>query len=69
MSGMTFGGMIEADRRLRVHEALVRRNNKIQKDAAVWRSYENELEKKGTPGVGSEAGVYRTKDGDEEIVR
>jgi hypothetical protein len=69
MSGMTFGGMVEADRRLRVHEAYVRHNNKLKRDAAMWRAYEDDYERRGTPGVASEQGVHRTDEGDEEVVR
>ena len=54
LSGMTFGGMIEADRRLRAHEFNVRREKKRRNDEAVWRQWEGmiaqeeheELEKK-----------------------
>lgn len=42
MSGMTAGSMIEADRRLRQHEVLVRNQKKVARDAAVWRQYEEE---------------------------
>jgi len=55
MSGMTLGSMIEADRRLRAHEVTVRRQNKVARDAEVWRRYEAEFEARGVPGVGSEA--------------
>jgi hypothetical protein len=69
MSGMTLGGMVEADRRLRSHEALVRHHNKMKRDAAVWRAYEAEFEKRGTPGVGSESEVHGAQDKDGETVR
>lgn len=39
---MTFGSMIEADRRLRAHEVLVRNQKKIARDAEVWRRYERD---------------------------
>ena len=55
---MTLGGMIEADRRMVAYERLVRHNNRIRRDAAVWRAYEEEFESRGTPGVGSESGVH-----------
>jgi len=42
MSGMTAGSMIEADRRLRQHEVLIRNQKKIARDAEVWRRYEEE---------------------------
>jgi len=69
MSGMTFGGMVEADRRLRAHEVFMRHNNRLKRDAAVWRAYEAEFERRGTPGVGSESEVHGTQDGDGEVVR
>lgn len=43
MSGMTFGSIIEADRRLRQHEAAVRRQRLIKRDTEVWRRYEADL--------------------------
>ena len=55
MSGMTLGSMIEADRRLRSHEAEVRAQRKIARDAEVWRRYEQDYEAKGVPGIASEA--------------
>jgi len=62
MSGMTLGSMVEADRRLRQHEAFVRHNNRLKRDAAVWRAYEADFEKRGTPGVGSESDVHGVGD-------
>lgn len=59
MSGMTLGSMIEADRRLREHEVGVRQARKIQRDAAVWRRYEEEFERRGVPGVGSESSGWQ----------
>lgn len=50
MSGMTAGSMIEADKRLRAHEVLVRNQKKIARDAAVWRRYEEEYLGKGVGG-------------------
>ena len=47
MSGMTIGSMIEADRRLRQHEIRVRTQKKIQRDAEVWRRYEEDHLSKG----------------------
>jgi len=44
MSGMTFGSIIEADRRLRTHGASVRRQKVMQRDAEVWRRYEKDHE-------------------------
>ncbi|KAK3619523.1 hypothetical protein LTR56_023958 [Elasticomyces elasticus] len=40
MSGMTAGSMIEADRRLRAHEVIVRRQRVVARDAEVWKQYE-----------------------------
>jgi hypothetical protein len=61
MSSMTLGGMVEADRRLRAHEAFMRHNNRLKRDAAVWRAYEADFERRGTPGVGSEAQSHGTQ--------
>lgn len=61
MSSMTLGGMVEADQRLRRHEAFIRHNNRLQRDAAVWRAYEADFERRGTPGVGSEAQSHGTQ--------
>lgn len=36
------GSMIEADRRLRWHEDLVRKQKKLAADAEVWRRYREE---------------------------
>jgi len=57
MSGMTVGSMIEADRRLRLHETMVRQQHRVARDAEVWRRYEEEFESKGVPGIASEAVV------------
>jgi hypothetical protein len=40
MSGMTAGSILEADKRLRQHGALVRNQKKVARDAEVWRRYE-----------------------------
>ena len=40
MSGMTLGGMIEADRRIRDYEARVRIEKRRAKDAAAWQRFE-----------------------------
>lgn len=61
MSSMTLGGMVEADRRLRAHEVFMRHNNRLKRDAAVWRAYEADFERRGTPGVGSEAESHGTQ--------
>lgn len=44
MSGMTFGGWLEADRRLRAHEFRVRREKKRLADEAVWKGWERMIE-------------------------
>ncbi|GAB7322836.1 hypothetical protein MBLNU13_g05401t1 [Cladosporium sp. NU13] len=44
MSGMTFGSIIEADRRLRIHGAWQRQQKKVLRDAEVWRRYEEDYE-------------------------
>lgn len=62
MSGMTLGSMIEADRRLRQHEVEVRKAKKVARDAEVWRRYEMEFERRGTPGVSSEASARQESD-------
>lgn len=42
MSGMTFGSIVEADRRLRIHGAWQRQQKKVMRDAEVWRRYEED---------------------------
>lgn len=44
---MALGGFIEADRRLVAHERMMRRHHKMKKDAAIWRSYEEDFERQG----------------------
>lgn len=44
LSGMTFGGWIEADRRLRAYEFRARREKKRQNDEAVWKRWEGMIE-------------------------
>ena len=44
MSGMTFGGWLEADRRLRAYEFSARREKKRQADEAVWKRWEGMVE-------------------------
>lgn len=58
MSGMVLGGFIEADKRMVAYEKMVRHNNRLRRDAAIWRAYEDEFEIRGTPGVGSERDVH-----------
>lgn len=57
MSGMIFGGMIEADRRMRVYEHQMRHQKRMARDMEIWRRYEEDYERKGTPGVGGEGKV------------
>ncbi|KAK4501856.1 hypothetical protein PRZ48_007665 [Zasmidium cellare] len=45
MSGMTFGSIVEADRRLIAHEKFMRNRKKIARDAEVWRMYEEDYER------------------------
>lgn len=59
MSFMTLGSMIEADRRLRAYEQLVRHQKRIARDTEVWRRFEEDYEERGTPGVGGEGKVRR----------
>ncbi|KAK8199489.1 hypothetical protein HDK77DRAFT_137063 [Phyllosticta capitalensis] len=44
MSGMIFGSMVEADRRLIAHEQLMRAQKRRVRDAEMWRQYEEEFE-------------------------
>lgn len=44
LSSMTFGGWIEADRRLRAYEFQARRDKKRQNDEAVWKQWEGMIE-------------------------
>lgn len=57
MSAMIFGGMIEADRRMVAYHHRVRHLKRLERDMEVWRRYEEDFEKKGTPGVGGEQNV------------
>lgn len=52
---MIFGGVIEADERLRIYGDRTRRQKVLARDAAVWRRYEQEFEALGIPGIASEA--------------
>ncbi|THX88903.1 hypothetical protein D6D05_01517 [Aureobasidium pullulans] len=63
MSGMIFGGVIEADERLRIYGERSRRQKVMARDAAVWRKYEEEFESLGISGIASEA---RAKKGGSE---
>ena len=38
---MTLGGMIEADRRIREYEFMMRRAKKLKADADVWKKWES----------------------------
>ncbi|KAF2004528.1 hypothetical protein P154DRAFT_393187, partial [Amniculicola lignicola CBS 123094] len=57
MSGMIVGSMIEADKRMVQYEHRVRHQKRMARDMEVWRRYEEDFEKKGTPGVGGEGNV------------
>ncbi|KIW09435.1 uncharacterized protein PV09_00320 [Verruconis gallopava] len=57
MSGMVLGGFVEADKRMVAYEKMVRHNNRIRRDAAIWRAYEEEFEAKDAPGAGSDEKV------------
>ncbi|KND93547.1 hypothetical protein TOPH_01706 [Tolypocladium ophioglossoides CBS 100239] len=46
MSGMVFGGMIEADWRLRQHEYQMRMQRRWLKEKAKWDRYEEEFSEK-----------------------
>ncbi|KAL1304396.1 hypothetical protein AAFC00_003396 [Neodothiora populina] len=59
MSGMVAGSMIEADNRLRAHEWNVRQHRKLQRDAAVWKQYEEEYDRFAV-GVGGGSGTGST---------
>lgn len=48
MSGMTIGGCVEAERRMREHEQRTRRMRKIRRDAEVWRRYEQDYSGQNT---------------------
>lgn len=43
--------MIEADKRMRAHEVVVRQQKRIARDAEVWRRYEAEFEGRGASDV------------------
>ena len=65
---MTLGSMIEADKRLRLHETIVRRQKKMARDEEVWKRYESRFEDRsallassGTgTGTGTGKGSQRT---------
>ncbi|TKX25864.1 hypothetical protein C1H76_1707 [Elsinoe australis] len=64
MSSMTFGSIIEADRRLREHEVMVRHQKKIARDAEVWRRYETEYQRaaqNSTPRIDVESSPPKGK--------
>lgn len=58
MSGMILGSMIEADKRMIAYEHHVRHQKRVQRDMEVWRRYEEDFERSGTPGVGAESEVH-----------
>lgn len=45
MSGMVFGGMIEADYRLREYEARVRIQKRLHRDRVMWQKFEEQYGK------------------------
>jgi len=49
MSGMTIGGCIEAERRVREYEKRAMRMRKIRRDAEVWRRYEQDFAEQRSP--------------------
>ena len=55
MSGMTFGSIVEADRRLRIHGAWQRQQKKVVRDAEVWRRYEEDYGLQSREGGGDAA--------------
>ena len=64
MSGMTLGGMVEADRRLREYEVLVRRQKRVERDQHVWRKWEGLVEQQEGEGKGNGPGRDGKKEGD-----
>lgn len=56
MSGMTLGGMIEADRRLREYEGWVRKRKRVERDQEVWRRWEGLVEGGRNGGEGDGTG-------------
>jgi len=42
MSGMTVGGILEAESRFREHQKYARRWRKLRSDQEVWKRYEEE---------------------------
>ena len=51
MSGMTLGGWLEADRRVRAYEFAARRERKRMGDEAVWRHWESMMQDEGRQEV------------------
>lgn len=64
MSGMTFGSIIEADRRLRIHGAWQRQQKKVARDAEVWRRYEEDYELQGTSSSAAQTAAARVEGSD-----
>lgn len=66
MSGMTFGSIIEADRRLRIHGAWQRQQKKVLRDAEVWRRYEEDYELQGrsSGNAAAQQAAARVENGD-----
>ncbi|KAK0635527.1 hypothetical protein B0T17DRAFT_503051 [Bombardia bombarda] len=45
MSGMVLGGMLEADYSIRQYEARMRIQRRLQRDQAMWKSFEDQYGK------------------------
>ena len=57
MSGMTLGGMIEADRRVRAYEMAVRMRKKGEEHQRVWEKWGGLVEGEGKgEGIGEKLG-------------
>ena len=63
MSGMTFGSIVEADRRLRLHGAWQRQHKKNLRDAEVWKRYEEEYELVSSKQAASQQANQQTQSG------
>lgn len=66
MSGMTFGSIVEADRRLRIHGAWQRQQKKVLRDAEVWRRYEEDYDLQNQRAAARQAQAQQTDDGKAE---
>lgn len=54
MAGPIFGGMLEADSRLRRHELEVRARKRAERDERAWERYERGFEERAREGAGEE---------------